>query len=201
MWLIQITSSDGNIFPVTGLLCGEFTDHRWIPLTKASNAELWCFLWSAPWINGWVNNRESQRHILATHNCAQHANHSVMTTARWPNTPHTTMDRLERERLPLDISAEIGGWVILVTPFDTNLACSHIRHHNIHRHLENWHDIHQMLKSVRQFNFRNEHWIICYVFLLLMIIFIGVFMEPGHVIRIRTCNVPEYAVIAVTQII
>ena len=22
--------------------------HRWIPLTKASNAELWCFLWSAP---------------------------------------------------------------------------------------------------------------------------------------------------------
>ena len=33
--------------------------HRWIPLTKASDAELWCFLWSAPWINGWVNNREA----------------------------------------------------------------------------------------------------------------------------------------------
>ena len=32
---------------------------RWIPLTKASDAELWCFLWSAPWINGWVNNREA----------------------------------------------------------------------------------------------------------------------------------------------
>ena len=27
--------------------------------TKASDAELWCFLWSAPWINGWVNNREA----------------------------------------------------------------------------------------------------------------------------------------------
>ena len=26
----------------------EFTAHRWIPLTKASDAELWCFLWSAP---------------------------------------------------------------------------------------------------------------------------------------------------------
>ena len=29
-------------------LCGEFTGHRWIPHTKASDAELWCFLWSAP---------------------------------------------------------------------------------------------------------------------------------------------------------
>ena len=35
------------------------TGHRWIPLTKASDAELLCFLWSAPWINGWVNNRKS----------------------------------------------------------------------------------------------------------------------------------------------
>ena len=26
----------------------EFTGHRWIPLRKASDAELWCFLWSAP---------------------------------------------------------------------------------------------------------------------------------------------------------
>ena len=44
----KMTSPNGNIFGVTGLLCGEFTDHRWIPLTKASNAEFWCFLWSAP---------------------------------------------------------------------------------------------------------------------------------------------------------
>ena len=35
-------------FSVTGHLCGEFTGHRWIPHTKASDAELWCFLWSAP---------------------------------------------------------------------------------------------------------------------------------------------------------
>ena len=27
----------------SALLCGEFTSHRWIPLTKASDAELWCF--------------------------------------------------------------------------------------------------------------------------------------------------------------
>ena len=37
-------SSNGNIFCVTGPLCGEFTGHWWIPLTKASDAELWCFL-------------------------------------------------------------------------------------------------------------------------------------------------------------
>ena len=45
-------------FRVTGPLCGEFTGHRWIPGTKASDAELWCFPWSAPWI-GWVNNLEA----------------------------------------------------------------------------------------------------------------------------------------------
>ena len=27
--------------------------------TKASDAELWCFIWSAPSINGWVNNRKA----------------------------------------------------------------------------------------------------------------------------------------------
>ena len=34
-------------FPRCWPLCGEFTGHRWIPRTKASVAELWCFLWSA----------------------------------------------------------------------------------------------------------------------------------------------------------
>ena len=38
----------GNTFRVTGPLCGEFTSHRWIPHTKASDAELGCFLWSPP---------------------------------------------------------------------------------------------------------------------------------------------------------
>ena len=48
-WLYwMMTSSNGNIFRVTGHLCGEFTGHRWIPRTKANVAELWCFLWSAP---------------------------------------------------------------------------------------------------------------------------------------------------------
>ena len=44
----MMTSSNGNIFRVTGPLCGDFTGPRWIPHTKASDAELWCLLWSAP---------------------------------------------------------------------------------------------------------------------------------------------------------
>ena len=38
---------NGNIIRVTGPLCGEFIGHGWIPRTKASDAELSCFLWSA----------------------------------------------------------------------------------------------------------------------------------------------------------
>ena len=49
--IFMMTSSNGNIFRITGLLCGEFTGHWRIPRTKASDAELWSF--------GWVNNREA----------------------------------------------------------------------------------------------------------------------------------------------
>ena len=38
----MMTSSNGNIFRVTGHLCGKFTGPRWISRTKASDAELWC---------------------------------------------------------------------------------------------------------------------------------------------------------------
>ena len=34
----MMTSSNGNIFRVTDPLCGEFTGHWWIPLTKTSDA-------------------------------------------------------------------------------------------------------------------------------------------------------------------
>ena len=45
-----IWTHNTNISRVTGPLCGDFTGRRWIPRTKACDAELWCFLWSAPWI-------------------------------------------------------------------------------------------------------------------------------------------------------
>ena len=55
----MMTPSNVNIIHVIGPLCGGFTGHRWIPLTKASEAEILCFLWPEPWINGWLNNREA----------------------------------------------------------------------------------------------------------------------------------------------
>ena len=46
--LTMMTSSNGNIFRVTGPWWGESTSHWWIPLTKTSDMEPWCFLSSAP---------------------------------------------------------------------------------------------------------------------------------------------------------
>ena len=57
--LVMMTPSNGNIFRVTGSLCGKFTGYRWIPLTKASDAEVWCFFFICAWINGWVRNRDA----------------------------------------------------------------------------------------------------------------------------------------------
>ena len=52
-------------FPaLTGPLCGEFTGQRWLPLSKVSDAELWCFLWSGwSWTNGWVSIRKMKTMI------------------------------------------------------------------------------------------------------------------------------------------
>ena len=43
----MMTSSNGNISYSTGSLWGESTGHRWISLTKASDAEFWNFIWAA----------------------------------------------------------------------------------------------------------------------------------------------------------
>ena len=44
----MMTSSSGNIYRVTDPLWVETIGHRWIPLTKAIDAEFWSFLWSEP---------------------------------------------------------------------------------------------------------------------------------------------------------
>ena len=44
----MMTSSNGNIFRVTGPLWGKFTGHRGIPFTEASYVGLWYFLWYTP---------------------------------------------------------------------------------------------------------------------------------------------------------
>ena len=55
----MMTSSKENIFRVTGPLCGEFTGHRWITLTKASDAELLMFSSICARTNGCVNIRNA----------------------------------------------------------------------------------------------------------------------------------------------
>ena len=54
-----MTSSNGNFFNVTDPLCGVFTGHRWIPLTKASDAVFLISSLICTWINAWVNNHEA----------------------------------------------------------------------------------------------------------------------------------------------
>ena len=44
----MMASLNENIFRVTGPLRGESTSNWWIPLTKASDAEFWFFVWTAP---------------------------------------------------------------------------------------------------------------------------------------------------------
>ena len=46
MYQHMMSSSNGNIFHVTGPLWGESTGHRRIPL-KSQCHRVWCFLWSA----------------------------------------------------------------------------------------------------------------------------------------------------------
>ena len=61
-WSVMASEYDDVIkwiFSALLAICaGNSPVDRWILHTKASVAELWCFLWSA-WINGWVNNGEA----------------------------------------------------------------------------------------------------------------------------------------------
>ena len=67
--IYMMTSSNGNISRVTGPLWGESTDHRWFPLTKASDAGVWCFCWFAT-EKRQPNNRDGgdlRRHLAHYH--------------------------------------------------------------------------------------------------------------------------------------
>ena len=58
VFVIMMTSLNGNIFRVTGPLCGEFTGPGEFPtqrpVTRSFDVSLICV-----WINGWINNREA----------------------------------------------------------------------------------------------------------------------------------------------
>ena len=48
---------NGIHFPHCWPLWGEFAGHRWIPLTKANHAELWCILG----LNKWLSKQSRRR--------------------------------------------------------------------------------------------------------------------------------------------
>ena len=59
--LIMMTSSNGNLFRVTGHLCGEFTGHWWNPHAKASDAKLWSVPeWTGKQSWGWWFETQSR---------------------------------------------------------------------------------------------------------------------------------------------
>ena len=62
--VFMMTSSNGNIFRVTGPLCGEFTGHWLIHRSRVNSphknqwhGDLMFSLICAWWMDGWVNNR------------------------------------------------------------------------------------------------------------------------------------------------
>ena len=59
---IMMTSWNGNIFCVIGPLWGESTGHRWIPLTKSTDAELWSFLvFFDLYLDKWFSKQSGRR--------------------------------------------------------------------------------------------------------------------------------------------
>ena len=59
----MMTSSNGNIFRVTGHWCGEFTSHRWIPRQRPVTRSLMFSLICA-WLNGGVGEWTMVRLVI-----------------------------------------------------------------------------------------------------------------------------------------
>ena len=64
-----MTSSNWNVFRVTGPLCREFTCHRWISLTKDQWRGALMFYSICASTNGWANNRDA---CDLRHHCAHY---------------------------------------------------------------------------------------------------------------------------------
>ena len=75
--------SNGNIFRVTSPLCGEFTGHRWIPLTKASDVELWCFFFDLR-LNKRFSKKKWNRWFETLSRPLWHCNGSFKNEGKYP---------------------------------------------------------------------------------------------------------------------
>ena len=75
--ILMMMSSNGNLFRVTGPLCGEFTGHRWIPLMKGQWRGLWCFFDVGP--QKLLNKQSNDRWFKTTRrSCAVIVMHPVL---------------------------------------------------------------------------------------------------------------------------
>ena len=125
-----MTSSNVNIFCVTGPLCGEFTGDRWIPLTKASDLRLnirlskhslcWCFempsrsLWrycNEYWWCLIVNSRSSEIRYQSLHSALKFDRRFSSTAVE---TPIQYPSDFEFETLTASTSLEILNQYMLL---------------------------------------------------------------------------------------
>ena len=119
----MMTSSNASIFRVTDPLCGEFTGHRWIPLIKASDAELWCFLPFAR-INDWVNNRETgDLRRYRTHYDVTVMSYARLSSGTWM--PHDDVIKWNIFRVTGHLCGEFTGlrWIPRTKASDAGLWC------------------------------------------------------------------------------
>ena len=63
----MMTSSNGNMFRVTGPLRAEFTGHRWIPPHKSQWRGALIFSLICAWINGWNNRKAGDLRLHRAH--------------------------------------------------------------------------------------------------------------------------------------
>ena len=94
----MMTSSNGNIFRVTGPLCGEFTCHRWIPPHKGQWRGALMFPLICAWTNIWVNNRDVSD--LRRHRA--HYGVNVMNRV-WLTSTSSRQRNSFQDRVPLDL--------------------------------------------------------------------------------------------------
>ena len=127
--IVMMTSSNGNIFRVTGPLCGEFTGHR-SPVNSPHRGQ-WrgalMFSLICVWINAWVNNHEAGD--LRHHRC--HDDVTVMKprhhqSRHWYSSPEnsgfsTIRENVTRTKI-MDthhfMTLTIYDWIWLI---DTNI--------------------------------------------------------------------------------
>ena len=90
-------------------LCGEFTGHRWIPLTKASDAELWCFFF------GLCLNKQLSKQSRGcwfetpSRPSGRHCN-DILRTSHDSESTRITISKLLKPGLFMDIRGQPFAW-------------------------------------------------------------------------------------------